>query len=134
MPARNKPATTKKAPAARKKRVVKKKDAPAKNPTNKAGAKADAGRQPSAHTLTLDSVVVINNAKALYDEFANAIHTDVNIDASAVEMIDTAILQLLYAFVIKVTSTHHRINWINPSDEFISRAKLLGLSRIMGIA
>jgi len=134
MPARNKPATTKKAPAARKKRVVKKKSAPANNTTNNAVAKADAGRQPSAHTFTLDSVVVINNAKALYEEFAKAVHTDINIDASAVEMIDTAILQLLYAFVIKVTSTNHRINWINPSDEFISRAKLLGLSRIMGIA
>ena len=135
MPARNKPATTKKVPAVRKKRVVKKKGSPAKFPTNNAGEKADAGRQSSTqHTVTLDSVVVINNARSLYEEFAKAIYTDVNIDASAVEMIDTAILQLLYAFVIKVTSTNHKINWINPSDEFISRTKLLGLSRNMGIA
>lgn len=134
MPTRNKIATKKKAPAVRKKRVVKKKNTPVKSTANNARAKSAASRQPSVHTLTLDSVAVINNAKALYEELSKAINTDVNIDASAVEMIDTAILQLLYAFVIKVTSTNHKINWINPSDEFISRATLLGLSRNMGIA
>lgn len=134
MPTGNKTATTKNAPAVRKKRAVKKKRAPVKSNAGNVALKADAGRQPSAHTLTLDSVAVINNAKTLYEEFSRAINTDVNIDASAVEMIDTAILQLLYAFVIKVTSTHHRINWINPSDEFVSRARLLGLSRNLGIS
>jgi anti-anti-sigma regulatory factor len=49
-------------------------------------------------------------------------------------MVDTAILQLLYAFVMKITSDNHRINWVNPSEEFIARTNLLGLSRIMGIA
>ena len=133
MPARNKTTTTKKAAAARKKRVVRKKRATGKSTANHRVEPA-AGKPPSAHTLALDSVVVINDAKALYEELAKIINTDVNIDASAVEMIDTAILQLLYTFVMKVTSANHKVNWINPSDEFISRARLIGLSRNVGVA
>ena len=134
MPTSNKTTSIKKAPAVRKKTAVKKKRAAAKKTASNARAKTAASNKPLTHTLTLDSVAVINNAKALYEELGKVTNTDINIDASAVEMIDTAILQLLYAFVIKVTSNNHKINWINPSDEFISRASLLGLSRNMGIA
>ena len=134
MPTTNKTATTKRRSAVRKKTAVKKKRAPAKKTANKSRAKTAVSKKPLAHTLTLDSVTVINNAKALYEELGNVTNTDVNIDASAVEMIDTAILQLLYAFVAEVTSNNHKINWINPSKEFILRAGLLGLSRNLGIA
>jgi len=134
VPTSNKTTSIKKVPAVRKKTAVKKKRAAAKKTASNARAKTAASKKPLTHTLTLDSVAVINNAKVLYEEFGKLTNTDVNIDASAVEMIDTAILQLLYAFVIKVTSNNHKINWINPSDEFISRASLLGLSRNMGIA
>lgn len=134
MPAKKQTATITKTLPARKKSAVKKKRAPAKKTANSARAKTAASKKPSTPTLTLDSVAVINNAKALYEELRKVIDTDVNIDASAVEMIDTAILQLLYVFVTKVTSNNHKINWINPSDEFISRARLIGLSRNLGIA
>lgn len=134
MPAKKQTATITKTQPARKKSAVKKKRAPAKKTANRPRAKTAASKKPSTPTLTLDSVAVINNAKALYEELGKVIDTDVNIDASAVEMIDTAILQLLYVFVTKVTSNNHKINWINPSDEFISRARLIGLSRNLGIA
>lgn len=134
MPTRKKTATTKKTPPARKKSTVKKKRAPTKKTAVRTRAKTAASKKHLTPTLTLDSVAVINNAKVLYEELGKLTNTDVNIDASAVEMIDTAILQLLYAFVTKVTSNNHKINWINPSDEFISRARLIGLSRNMGIA
>lgn len=134
MPAKKQTATITKTQPARKKSAVKKKRAPAKKTANRPRAKTAASKKPSTPTITLDSVAVINNAKALYEELRKVIDTDVNIDASAVEMIDTAILQLLYVFVTKVTSNNHKINWINPSDEFISRARLIGLSRNLGIA
>jgi anti-anti-sigma regulatory factor len=134
VPAKKQTATITKTQPARKKSAVKKKRAPAKKTANRPRAKTAASKKPSTPTLTLDSVAVINNAKALYEELRKVIDTDVNIDASAVEMIDTAILQLLYVFVTKVTSNNHKINWINPSDEFISRARLIGLSRNLGIA
>ena len=135
MPTTKKTTATKKAPAVRKKRVVKKKDAPRNSTVKKAPSKSVETEQPSIQMLKLDSVVVINNAKSLYQEFSQITSdTDVNIDASAVEMIDTAILQLLFAFVIKVKSSNHEVNWIKPSDEFVSRATLIGLQQHMGIA
>lgn len=132
VPTTKKATTTKKAPVVRKKRVPKKKSTPRKS--TGIPAKTTSGKQPDVQTLTLDSVVVINNARALYEEFSKISSTDVNINASAVEMIDTAILQLLYAFFIKVNSSNHKVNWIDPSDEFKSRATLLGLSQNMGLS
>jgi anti-anti-sigma regulatory factor len=134
LPARNKTTTKKNVPAVRKKRAVRRKSTPAKSKAGDTRVKHAAEKTPPVHTLTLGSVVVINDAKALYEELSKVNDTDVNIDASGVEMVDTAILQLLYAFVMKITSDNHRINWVNPSEEFIARTNLLGLSRIMGIA
>ena len=121
--------------AVRKKKVSRKKAAPRKRAsTGKARSASTANKPVAAHTLTLDSVVVINNAKSLYQTLAEIDDdSDVTIDASAVEMIDTAVLQLLFAFSRKVQAGNHRISWINPSDEFVSRADLLGLSRHLGI-
>jgi anti-anti-sigma regulatory factor len=88
----------------------------------------------TAHTLVLDPVVVINDARSLYQTLAEIDNdSDVTIDASAVEMIDTAVLQLLFAFTKKVQAGNQQISWTNPSDEFISRADLLGLSHHLGI-
>lgn len=49
-------------------------------------------------------------------------------DASAVENIDTAIFQLLLAFALTVKQAGSRIQWLNPSDEFLERADTLGLT------
>ena len=133
MPTRKKTAATKKTPPARKKSTVKKKRVAAKKTAVRTRAKSAVSKKHLTPNLTLDSVAVINNANALYEKLGKLTNTDVNIDASAVEMIDTAILQLLYVFVTKVTSNNHEINWINPSDEFISRARLIGLSRNLGL-
>ncbi len=119
----------------RKKRISKKRAASKKVVTKKTTPKPTKTRRPSIHTLTLDSVTVINNAESLYQEICKIRdNADINIDASAVKMIDTAILQLLYAFVAKTQASKHTVNWVNPSDEFVSRATLLGLSQHMGLS
>lgn len=134
MPMTKKKTAAKKTAAVRKKRASKKQAAPKKVVAKKSPAKSVTTKQPSIQTLTLDAVLVINNAESLYQEFKQFTGTtDINIDASAVKMIDTAILQLLYAFVIKIKSSNHTVNWINPSEEFVSRATLLGLSQHIGI-
>jgi ABC-type transporter Mla MlaB component len=135
MPTRTTTATIKKTPVARKKSTLKKKAALKKSAAIKTSTSAVSSNQVSIQTLTLDSVVVINNAESLYQEFNQVSNdTDINIDASAVEMIDTAVLQLLYAFVMKVQSSDHTVNWIKPSKEFLNRANLLGLSQHIGIS
>lgn len=135
MATKKKTAITKKMPTAQKRKVSKKKSAPGKAAAKKTSKKSVAARKPAIQTLTLDSVAIINHARSLHQEFnliAKA-NKDVNIDASAIEMIDTAVLQLLFAFVIKIKATNHQVHWINPSDEFVSRAEMLGLSRLMDI-
>jgi len=134
MPARKKATTKKTSPTAKKTKVSKKKSTPAKN-TKKISVESDKSINSSMQPLILNPVLVINNAKSLIQDFSKlaATNKDIYIDASAVEMIDTAILQLLLAFTIKVKSTNNKINWINPSDKFISNASLLGLSKQLNL-
>jgi len=134
MPARKKATTKKTSSTAKKTKVSKKKSTPAKN-TKKISVESDKSINSSMQPLILNPVLVINNAKSLIQDFSKlaATNKDIYIDASAVEMIDTAILQLLLAFTIKVKSTNNKINWINPSDKFISNASLLGLSKQLNL-
>lgn len=127
-------------PTVKKKKVAKKKTrtvkaAPAKSATKNKITKPKTSKQELNNSLTLDSVLVINNAKSLLQDINQLVATnkDISIDASSVEMIDTAILQLLLAATIKIRSSNHKVNWINPSDNFISNASLLGLSESLGI-
>ena len=124
--------TTKKT-ITKKAKVAKKKAKPAKSVAKKKSDKTDSIKE---NTLKLDPVLVINNAKTLSQEFGYLIDgtQDISIDASAVEMIDTAILQLLLTITIKVRSTDHKVHWINPSAIFISNVSLLGLSKPFGMA
>ena len=119
--------TTKKA------KTAKKKASPAKPVKKKKPVKPEKIKE---QILKLDPVLVINNAKNLSQEFSLLINSnqDIHIDASAVEMIDTAILQLLLTITIKLRSTNHKVHWINPSAKFISNVSLLGLSKPFGLA
>jgi len=119
----------------KKKKVTTKKTKPAKSSAQKKSAKPKKTRKDSNKTLILNAVLVINNARPLSQEFSQLIKTneDISIDASAVEMIDTAILQLLLATTIKIKSSNHKVNWIKPSEKFIASASLLGLSEPLGI-
>ncbi|GMR01593.1 MAG: hypothetical protein BMS9Abin19_0994 [Gammaproteobacteria bacterium] len=119
----------------KKKKVTKKKSSPEKSTVQKKSTKPKKTRKDSKKTLILNAVLVINNARPLSQEFSQLIKTneDISIDASAVEMIDTAILQLLLATTISIRTSKHKVNWINPSEKFIASASLLGLSELLGI-
>ena len=85
--------------------------------------------------IVLAPVLAIENAKDLYEQFNSIIQKrrNVIINASSVEMIDTAMLQLLIAFVRKLQNQGIKISWIEPSDELISRAVLLNLEEHLNI-
>jgi anti-anti-sigma regulatory factor len=81
-------------------------------------------------------VLVINSANELHGKFAPFIDNNCNeivIDASSVEMIDTAILQLLFSLINSLKSNNTRVMWRSPSAEFVSRVRSLGLSQIFDI-
>jgi anti-anti-sigma regulatory factor len=54
-------------------------------------------------------------------------------DCSQIERIDTAALQMLYAFSKASALYGYDINWEQASDGFINSAHLLGLAKPMGI-
>jgi anti-anti-sigma regulatory factor len=112
-----------------------KKNAPKKKAVKKAQKKTKPETLPNK-TMVLNPVLVINNAKLLSQDFTLLLQNngDINIDASAVEMIDTATLQLLLAVTNKVRTSKHEVHWLNPSDIFISNVTLLGLSESLGLS
>ena len=124
--------TTSKKTTTKKKKVARKKSSSAKKVTRKKIEKPIISNQ---QTLKLDPVLVINNAKSLSVDLEKLIgsNEDINIDASAVEMVDTAILQLLLTMVIKIKSSKRQIHWVNPSAAFISNTSLLGMSARLGL-
>ncbi len=128
-----------------KKRVVKKKT------INKSSAKKSAvkkktvskKRKPTArksagaeNKIVLKTVLAISDAATLYAELGKKLETenDISIDASAVEMVDTAILQLLLAFVKKSQLHNVVVKWVKPSREFLSRSETLNLTMLLGLS
>lgn len=58
---------------------------------------------------------------------------DVCVTATAVEMLDTAALQLLVAFVREAKSGGSDVRWKDPSSAFCEAAALLDLERELGL-
>lgn len=136
MTTRKKSTPKKKAPIEKSIKAKNKKTSSANTRDKQQSNKSVMAKKPSPHTLTLNPVLVIDNAKSLMLDFSQIIknNNDIGIDASSVEMIDTAILQLLLAFTIKIKASGNNVHWINPSDKFITNASLLGLSKQLNIS
>lgn len=142
--------------SAEKKTLVKKK-AVKKAPTKKAAVrktvKKAAARKTSVQSATKDNaasnkketvqennvvlspVLMINDAREMHSSLSSILdkYDEVSIDASSVEMIDTALMQLLLAFAAKMKSQKKTLTWINPSQVFISRAGALNVSEGMDL-
>lgn len=133
--------TVKKAASTVKKKKVTKKKArivkpsPTKKTPKKKANEPKVIKEKNNNRMILNPVLVINNAKSMLETIDKLVDSDddVYIDASGVEMIDTAILQLLLAATIKIRSANHIVTWTNPSDIFLSNAALLGLSEALGL-
>jgi len=118
-------------PKAAKQRVRKKSNS---KHIEKASSEESGERRDEKH-IVLDPVLAIDNAKKLYEQLDSVVQKKQNviIDASAVEMIDTAMLQLLIAFIRKLQNEGAKISWNKPSKELLSRAVLLNLEGHLGI-
>ena len=108
-----------------KKKVVKK---PRKKPIKKSTPVAN-------NKIVLKAVLAINDAKVIYAELGTKLATkkNISIDASAVEMVDTAILQLLLAFIQKAILQNILVTWVKPSQAFLSRSDALNLTGLLGL-
>ena len=75
----------------------------------------------------------ISVASELHREFRQAIEDSlsVEIDASMIRRIDASALQLLTALVQDVQARDRQVSWVEPTQEFIYSAELLGLSLLL---
>ena len=83
----------------------------------------------------LDNVIDISCISTLKDSLSSLTTNAelISIDASQVERIDTAGLQLLLSFIKKMEIKHSAVNFISPSNEFVSAIKTLGLENSFSI-
>ena len=83
--------------------------------------------------LKLGNILGISDINELHKTLHDLIDTkrDILIDASDIQSIDTAVLQLLTAFCLKVNNNGYNIKWKNPTQTFIDRCCLLNLEELL---
>lgn len=116
------------------KKKPKKKSTPEKSGDKASPVSAEA-KIAASNRLVLESSLVINNASEFYEslkELAVGEQT-IEIDASKVEIIDSAILQLLFAFMLDLSEKDIPLSWHKPSENLLHKASILGLTENLGL-
>jgi ABC-type transporter Mla MlaB component len=94
-----------------------------------------ASAESASGFIELQAVLNIQNINPLHQSLLKALELNakIEIDASAVSIIDTASLQLLV--ILKTTAIKQQKEVIIdfPSDKFLEASNLLGLSEILGV-
>jgi len=83
--------------------------------------------------IKLQNQLGIQHVSDLKAELETALSTgeSVLLDASAIENVDTAGLQLLVAFVQHAALKKSAFEWKSPSEAFIETAGIMGLSAVL---
>lgn len=83
--------------------------------------------------LKLDNILGISDIHELHKTLHGILNkeSDILIDASDVQSVDTAVLQLLTAFCLKLDRNGYNIKWKNPTQTFIDRCCLLNLEELL---
>lgn len=86
--------------------------------------------------LDLGTKCTIIRAEELHAQMESLIQSghDIEIDASKIEQIDTSALQLIMTFQQNLLQDGRKLSWLQPSDQTIETAKLLGLDTHLGIS
>jgi len=85
--------------------------------------------------ISLDSTLNIQNVSELYDLLLKTLedHSTIELDASAVKVVDTATLQLFVVLKQESIKLQKEVNFEFPSDNFIDSAKILGVYEMLGL-
>jgi len=85
--------------------------------------------------IKLQSELNIRQVAELKEQLNNALSADnIVLDASAIEVVDAAGLQLLLAFIQQARLKNITIQWGDLSEGFLNAAKLMGLSDGLGLS
>ena len=86
--------------------------------------------------VDLGNEVDVNRVAELYQELKVEVSmqsSKIDIDASSVERVDGAMIQMLVAFSQAYTGNGGILNWGTPSAEFSKAARILGLDKALGL-
>lgn len=85
--------------------------------------------------FVLESSLVINKASDVYESLKKFSENkqSIEIDASKVENIDSAILQLLVAFALDLKKNDIKLSWHGPTEGLKEKATILGLTKSLGL-
>ncbi|HEY5806325.1 MAG TPA: STAS domain-containing protein [Povalibacter sp.] len=91
--------------------------------------------QDAIPTVCLASSCTVKDASSIKQSLSafTAHSGQVVIDASGVERVDTAIIQLLYAFVRDRLASDREVQWRTPSVAFLDAARLLGVRDLLNV-
>jgi ABC-type transporter Mla MlaB component len=86
-------------------------------------------------TVALNSNCTVKDAVALKQALCAVVDINeaVTLDASSVERVDTAILQLLCAFVRARTASNRSVIWRGEASGLFDSARLLGLQALLAL-
>ena len=87
-------------------------------------------------SVDLPANLTISTAEALYEKFEALLleDCDINVNAKAVERVDTAGLQLLYVFKDALSKRNLTMKWKSTSESLIEAATQIGLSEKLELA
>ncbi len=85
--------------------------------------------------VTLDGALDVSAAKQLRERLSTALDAGcpVVVDASAVDRVDTAALQVLISFSRDAERQEMAVRWADPSDSLCDTAAFLDVSRFLGL-
>lgn len=86
-------------------------------------------------TIKLQSELNIRHVAELKDLLTGALNGDeaIILDASEVDSADAAGLQLLVAFIQQASLKKCSVEWLKPTEGFLSTVKLMGLNDALNI-
>lgn len=87
----------------------------------------------SDRVVVLDETMGIADARSLYERLMSCGGETVALDGARVEMIDTAVLQTLAAFVQEVSKRGGAVQWNGVSETVYEAAALLDLSDALAL-
>ena len=85
---------------------------------------------PLPSTLTIQSVAADH---ARLSELLESVESPVTIDASSIEEIDTAGMQLVLSLVNQLHSQSFDTQWQSPTDVLLQTADVLGMSEALAL-
>lgn len=85
--------------------------------------------------ITLMPEQTIRDVNALHATLMSGLRDadHIRIGAAALVQVDTAVLQLLCAFMLEARQRGVEVIWDPPSEALVSAARLLGVSGILGL-